>query len=125
MGSGYLVDTNCIIDFGNGNLPISVKEYLSTIIDNQPCISIINKIEILSFSNQSTSILELLDYVNVIGLTNEIADITVSIRKSAKIKLPDAIIASTALKNDLVLITRNVTDFRKIVGLQVVNPWDK
>ena len=72
MGSGYLIDTNCIIDFGNGNLPISVKEYLSKIIDNRPSISIINEIEISGFTNQIPSVSELLDFVNFIGLTVKI-----------------------------------------------------
>jgi predicted nucleic acid-binding protein len=101
MGSGYLIDTNCIIDFGNGNLPISVKEYLSKIIDNRPSISIINKIEILGFTNQIASVSELIDFLNIIGLTDDIVNETINIRKSIKIKLPDAIIAASALTKNL------------------------
>jgi predicted nucleic acid-binding protein len=39
-----------------------------------------------------------------------------------KTKLPDAIIAATALVNDLTIITRNIKDFDKIEGLEVLNP---
>jgi predicted nucleic acid-binding protein len=124
MGSGNLIDTNCIIDFGNGNLPISVKEYLSKIIDNRPSISIINKIEILGFTNQIPSVSELIDFVNVIGLTDDIVNETINIRKSIKIKLPDAIIAASAFSQNLTVLTRNTFDFKIIKGLQVINPWN-
>ncbi len=38
------------------------------------------------------------------------------------IKLPDAIIAATALVHGLTLITRNTKDFNRIEQLDVVNP---
>jgi predicted nucleic acid-binding protein len=40
------------------------------------------------------------------------------------IKLADAVIGATALINNLKLATRNVDDFKKIAGLDVVNPFD-
>jgi len=40
-----------------------------------------------------------------------------------KIKLPDAVIAATALVHGLELISRNESDFKKIPGLAVVNPF--
>jgi predicted nucleic acid-binding protein len=39
-------------------------------------------------------------------------------------KLPDAIIAATALVYDLTLITRNTSDFKNMEGLKVINPFD-
>ncbi|WP_431215143.1 PIN domain-containing protein [Puia sp. P3] len=50
---------------------------------------------------------------------------TVSLRKGHKIKLPDAIIAATAIVNGLTLLTRNVSDFQAISDLSFINPWDK
>jgi predicted nucleic acid-binding protein len=50
---------------------------------------------------------------------------TAYIRKHHKIKLPDAIIAATALVYDLTLVTRNTKDFVAISGLTIVNPRDK
>ena len=44
------------------------------------------------------------------------------IRKKYKTKLPDAIIAATALVYNLVLISRNIPDFKNINGLKVINP---
>jgi predicted nucleic acid-binding protein len=40
------------------------------------------------------------------------------------IKLPDAIIAATALVYELTIITRNTKDFEKIEGLNVINPYN-
>jgi predicted nucleic acid-binding protein len=41
---------------------------------------------------------------------------------STRGRLPDAIIAATALVYDLVLISRNISDFKNIDGLQVIDP---
>ena len=49
MEQGYLIDTNCIIDFAKGNLPDNAKNFLPAVLDNQPSISVINKIEVLGF----------------------------------------------------------------------------
>jgi len=38
-------------------------------------------------------------------------------------KLPDAVIAATALQNGLVLVSRNVKDFKYIQGLEVIDPY--
>lgn len=50
---------------------------------------------------------------------------TSDIREQHKIKLPDAIIAATAIIYYLTLITRNTKDFQDIAGLATVNPWEK
>ena len=49
---------------------------------------------------------------------------TTLLRQQYRTKLPDAIVAATALANGLVLISRNTADFRKITGLVVINPHD-
>tara|TARA_R110002012_G_scaffold168842_4_gene332562 strand:+ start:70615 stop:70839 length:225 start_codon:yes stop_codon:yes gene_type:complete len=66
---------------------------------------------------------EFIDSCQVVGLNEEIIDLTISIRKKAKIKLPDAIKASTCIILDLTLVTRNEGDFGKIEGLSLLNPW--
>ena len=40
------------------------------------------------------------------------------------IKLADAIIAATAIFNNLKLLTRNVDDFKMIDELEVMNPFE-
>jgi predicted nucleic acid-binding protein len=36
--------------------------------------------------------------------------------------LPDAIIASTAIIYDLILLTKNISDFNKITELNILDP---
>jgi predicted nucleic acid-binding protein len=59
----------------------------------------------------------------VLQLDDSVIDKTIEICKSHRIKLPDAVIAATALVNDLALITRNISDFKNIKGLELLNPW--
>jgi predicted nucleic acid-binding protein len=47
----------------------------------------------------------------------------VALRRQKKMSLADAIIAATALAHDLPLVTRNVDDFKHIVGLKLINPF--
>jgi len=57
-----------------------------------------------------------------LGLTDNIVDTTIDIRKKHKTKLPDAIIAATAQVHGYALITNNEKDFANIGGLEIVNP---
>ena len=58
----------------------------------------------------------------VIELEQSIKIKTAEIRKEYGLKLPDSIIAASALVYELVLLTRNMSDFNKISGLQIINP---
>lgn len=46
--------------------------------------------------------------------TNILIDTCIALRKTHHIKLPDAIIAATALVHDLTLISRNISDFKRV-----------
>ena len=58
-------------------------------------------------------------------LDQDIKDQTAEIRKHYNLKLPDAIIAATAIVNKLTLITRNTKDFDRLSRLKVSNPYDQ
>ena len=60
----------------------------------------------------------------ILELSDSVVNKTIEIRQKQKIKLPDSVIASTALVNELVLISRNTKDFRTIPDLEVINPYD-
>jgi predicted nucleic acid-binding protein len=124
MGKRYLIDTNIIIDFSENRLPLNAKLFVAEVIDNEPNISIINKIELLGFSAVTPEIIEFTDSTNIINLTDDVANKTIDLRKKHKIKLPDAIIAATALVYNLTLISRNSKDFDGIEGLDFINPYD-
>ncbi|MCD6010598.1 MAG: type toxin-antitoxin system VapC family toxin [Flavipsychrobacter sp.] len=122
MGERYLIDTNIIIDFSENKLPAKVKSFIAFAIDNEPHLSVINKIELLGFSSVTKNITEFVNAANVIPLSDEIIEKTITIRKTHRIKLPDAIIAATAVLQKLILLTSNDSDFKNIKGLKVVNP---
>ena len=58
---------------------------------------------------------------NVIGVSQDIAERSVSIRQEYGMKLPDAIILATAQIHRLTLVTRNTKDFAGLSG--VVTPY--
>lgn len=59
----------------------------------------------------------------VYPLSDDVVEKTIELRKKIKIKLPDAIIAATAIINNLTLISRNDKDFEKIIELNYLNPF--
>lgn len=124
----YLLDSNAAIDYIGGILPSARIAWLDSIIDQNILISVINQIEILGFNPANPTDLipfeELANTVTILPLSDNIVHQTITIRKLYKIKLPDAIIAATALVHGLYLITRNTTDFSKIPGLNLINPHD-
>ena len=63
----------------------------------------------------------LIDLSDVLSLTETVVQKTIELRKSYHIKLPDAIIAATALVYKLTIITRNTADFDKVSGLGCVD----
>ena len=56
-------------------------------------------------------------------VTPDVVTECVRIRRSKKIKTPDAIIAATALVNNFTIITNNEKDFENIRGLKIINPY--
>jgi predicted nucleic acid-binding protein len=67
---------------------------------------------------------EFLDDAEIIQLSDDVVDSTILLKKAIKIKTPDAIIAATALVDGLVIITNNITDFKRVKGLKVSNPYE-
>jgi predicted nucleic acid-binding protein len=120
----YLIDTNAIIDYLGKKLPSSGMEFLNNVVDDIPVLSVISKIEVLGFNAPSEHYQLLIDFMNdasILYISNSIVDKSIEIRKEYKTKLPDAIIAATALVYNLAL-TRNDSDFKSIRGLKLFNP---
>jgi predicted nucleic acid-binding protein len=125
MGKRYLIDSNAIIDFCNGRLPENGRKFLMGI---SPEISIVTNIELFATKNISQVEYELLEKFVAFSVIHEVnkdlIDTTIEIRQTYKIKLPDAIIAATALVYNLTLISRNAKDFDGIDGLDFINPYE-
>lgn len=123
----YLIDTNAIIDYLGRNFPLTGMAFMNNIIDTVPNISVITKIELLGFNTPNEHYQTLIDFINdsvVLELVPSIVDKSIEIRKAYRTKLPDTIIAATALVNNFVLVTRNISDFKNIEGLQLINPHE-
>jgi toxin FitB len=128
MGKRYLIDTNIAIYLLNGSLPENVAYSISQIIDSEYFISVISKMELLGFdfadATANAIAEEFVEESKLLLLTNEIIEQTITLRKTKRMKLPDAIIAATALVHDLVLVSRNDKDFSGIPDLDYSNPFN-
>ena len=123
MGTGYLLDTNVILDFMGKKLPAKSQLFLSKIIDDQINISAINKIELFGFSFVEQTLIDFVSFAEVYPINDQTIDMTIDLRKKYKIKLPDAIIAATAIVHHFMLITSDA-GFNNIRHLQILNPFD-
>lgn len=124
MGGRCLIDSNVIIDFCNGNLSEHARKFL---VEVEPEISIITQIELFATKNISPVEYSLLqEFVAITAihpLTVDLVDTTIRIRKEYRLKLPDAIIAATAVSANLPMLTRNVSDFGRVRELEVIDPY--
>ena len=121
MGQKYLIDTNVLIDAQMGRLSGKGLDFLSKVINDNFIISFITLIEYLGYKHITKSSEEFIALAEVIGTDNLIIRNCIDLRKNYTIKLPDAIIAATALARNFVLITNNEKDFVAIHNLTAVN----
>ncbi len=122
----YLIDTNVVIDYLGNKISSEGMQFMNNVVDAIPNISVITKIEVLGFNTTDEQYQILTDFMDdaiVFELTEEVADLCIGLRKKYKSKLPDAIIASTALAAKATLITRNTSDFKNIKGLKLIDPY--
>ena len=126
MAKGYLIDTNIFTLYLQGELSEKGNLLIDSILNSFDCqISVITRIELLSWNtDQETTNLvnEFIRLSKEFSLTEEIIIKTGEMRRSKKIKLPDAVIATTAMVNDFILVSDNDKDFGKIEHLRYVNP---
>lgn len=123
MGQKYLLDTNVVLDFMGSKLPAKSVTLLSEAIDDQINLSAINKMELLGFANVEQEIAAFVSFAEIYPIDDKVVDTTIALRKKYKIKLPDAIIAATAIVNGLTLISHNFKDFQKITELSYTNSY--
>jgi predicted nucleic acid-binding protein len=125
MEQRYLIDTNVIIDNLGNKLPKNAIDFISNIDFS---ISSITKIEVLGWKNATENQLKplysFMETLNILPIDEAVINKTIEIRQSKKINLGDALIAATALTNNLTIITRNIKDFDTIENLNIINPYD-
>ncbi|TAE23529.1 MAG: type II toxin-antitoxin system VapC family toxin [Cytophagales bacterium] len=126
MGERYLLDTSCISKALSNAFPTNGLAFMQTVFDSEINYSVIVRIELLSFKPDTTSQKEGIAAIIASGyefpLTEAVIDRTIKIRRGIKIRLPDAIIAATALVYNLTLLADNDADFKRVSGLKYINP---
>jgi predicted nucleic acid-binding protein len=122
----YLIDNNVISNYFSELFSEKTMIFISKIIDETPNISVITEIEALSWINPDKKkegfLKEFVFDSNILMLNPEIVTECIKIRRSKKIRTPDAIIATTAIVHNLTLIT-NDNDFNGIQKLKTINPF--
>jgi len=100
-----LLDTNIVLYFLGGKLvnPLQSANY---------SVSVITEIELLSYptivSEEEKRIISFLSRIAVVGIDTNIKNLTISLRKQYKLKLPDAIIVATAQFLGATLLTNDI-----------------
>lgn len=128
MGQKYLIDTCAVIKYLDEIFPLEALSFMDNIIDEDCKVSFITKIELLVWNPPNPMDIEIrnefLAGSEIQFVNDEIIDRAIKIRKETNIKLPDAVIAATAMTFNFVLLSDNDKDFLKVepLGLKYLNP---
>ena len=138
----YLLDTNVISEFrkmdaGKGDK--EVKAWAKSVPVSAMFISVITILELemgilakeRKDPDQGVVLRKWFDKQVIPTFKDRIISVDVSVAKQcAQFHIPnpkserDALIAATAKTNGMILVTRNIVDFKDI-KIKVINPWDK
>lgn len=117
-GNKLLLDTNAILYVLSGD------ETLAKFLNGKELyISIITELELLSFkklTNKEIKIINtLLSELLIVNITEDVKKQTIFIRKNSSLKLPDCIIAATAMALDIPLISSD-KQLSNLKGLNII-----
>jgi predicted nucleic acid-binding protein len=105
MGMSIVLDTNAVLYFLGGRLvqPLPEADFY---------VSVITEIELLSYPSLSPQdemeVREFLSNVTIIDLQPAIKQSAIALRRQYRLKLPDAVIAATALQLGAELLTNDL-----------------
>lgn len=122
-----LCDTNVLIEFYKGNT--TIVEELRQIGVSQLAISVISQAELYYGALNKAELLRIQKHLSLLHnlpidpqISNRFIELMVQYSLSHKLAIPDALIAATALVNDLELYTLNIKDFRFIENIRLHQP---
>ncbi len=126
MRSRYLVDTNVLIDYMKPDADAALLADVERVLSEGAAVSIVTTMELLGWSGHTSETRQaaeaLLAGLGEIPLSRQVVQQVIALRSSLSIKLPDAIIAASALTESLPLMTSNRDDFAKVAGLEIHEP---
>lgn len=127
MGTPSLLDSNIAIYLIKGGLDKTTENNIRLATATGFNLSVITQIELLGFAFPTDEIKtkteKLVAQCTIYTLDNQVVAKTIELRKKYRIKLPDAIIAATAIIFDFTLLSRNDKDFDSIPELKYLNPF--
>lgn len=120
-----LIDSSALILFMKAELAPEGMALMQNVIEqSKGQISVIARAEVLAWPQHTDASLlqttQALAYFQTIAVDVSIADEAARVRREHGLKLPDALIAATALLAGQSVITANERDFKRVVGLGVV-----
>ncbi len=107
-----LVDTDVFIDHLRGAKQIKPGR-------NRLHYSVITRAELFAGTSASDVITQLLEPFRELVVDRAVAERAGRIRQEARVRLPDALIAATAVEHGMSLATRNRRDFDAVRGLRL------
>jgi predicted nucleic acid-binding protein len=127
MGEAFVLDTSAVIKYLNESFPEKGYDFVDKEFTNgNTLLSVISRIELLAWKPTNAEEINVYeDFIacsEIIPITEAIILKTIEVRRDYKLKLPDAIIASTALVLNRTLLADNDLDFLRIPNLKYINP---
>lgn len=118
----YLIDNNVISSYFSRSFSTTAMDFVAYVIDHRSNISVVTEIKALSWispdKSRETIIRAFINDANILPLSSEVATYCVKIRRSKKVKTPDAFVAATAIVHNLTLLTSD-KDFNNIDELKI------
>jgi hypothetical protein len=108
----FLVDTDVFVDHLRGSHEFDPKAH-------RIHYSVITRAELFAGNTATDLISTLLAPFREIPVERGVAERAGRIRRETGIRLPDALIAATAVENRMSLVTRNRSDFDRVSGLRI------
>jgi len=117
-GNKFLLDTNAVLYVLNGDETLA-----DFLFEKELYISVISEMELLSYKNitdkEKNQIEHFLNDFLIININEKIKSNTIEVKKSSNMKLPDSIIAATAISLKLPLVTSD-KHFKNVKNLDLI-----
>ena len=120
----WILDSNVWIE-GVAGVPHATRALLRAGAIDWCGFSAMSRLEVFGFPGLTPQgeqrFATLLAQFHEVLVSTEVIDAAIRLRRQLRIKAPDAIVAATVLFEQANLVTRNVSDFKRVPGLSVVN----
>lgn len=107
-----LVDTDVFVDHLRGAVELRPRKH-------RLHFSVVTRAELVAGTSATDSVTRILAPFRELPVDRTIAERAGRIRRETGVRLPDALIAATALEHRLGLVSRNTRDFEGVRGLRL------